>query len=77
MIAQVILDLKWYLLLKCRKGLVFAMALRSRKRTLHVALAEESARCQALACTYGVLPPPTTRQASVFVQAFELHHIYL
>ena len=73
----------WYLLLRSRKGLVFAMALRlrSRRRLLHlpywdVTLAEESARCQALACTYGVLPPPTTRKASVFVQASELLDIY-
>ena len=50
MIAQVIFDLKWYLLLKWRKELVFAMALRSRKRTPHVALAEE---CQVSgACMY-------------------------
>ena len=68
-------DLEWYLLLMSRKGLVFAMALRLPY--WDVTLAEESARCQALACTYGVLPPPTTRRASVFVQAFELHHIYL
>ena len=73
----------WYLLLRSRKGLVFAMALRlrSRRRLLHlpywdVTLAEKSARCQALACTYGVLPPPTTRKASVFVQASELLDIY-
>ena len=70
-------DLEWYLLLRLRKGVVFARV--NVHYTFHTGTLPlpKSARCQALACTtYGVLAPPTTPKISVFVQASWLHHMY-